>query len=293
MSTNTLPRNALGAFTSDFPWPAPAKLNLFLHIIGRRDNGYHELQTVFQFIEYGDALFVSPRGDGQINRIGDLPGVTPEQDLALRAARLIQRASGCNLGADIRIEKRIPLGAGLGGGSSNAATTLVALNRLWNLGFTLDELAQLGLSIGADVPVFVRGIAAWAEGIGEYLTPVQPAEPWYVILTPDVQVSTAEIFNAAELKRDCDPLPTADLDAGPVGNVCEVVTCSRYPQVAEALQWLRQHGTARMSGTGASVFLACDSRAEASRIALSAPPGLHTIVARGCNRSPLRDAMQR
>jgi len=297
MPTNSLLRNAHGAFTADFPWPAPAKLNLFLHVTGRRDDGYHQLQTVFQFLEYGDTLFISPRGDGEIVRADDLPGIRAEDDLALRAARLIQRASGCNLGADIRIDKRIPMGAGLGGGSSDAATTLVALNRLWNLGFTPDELAQLGLSIGADVPVFVRGHAAWAEGVGERLTPIELPENWFVVLTPPVHVSTAEIFGAPELKRDCAPMRADAFILEETANVCEAVTCARYPQVAAALAWLRQHGAARMSGTGASVFLPCPSRAEASRIAAAAADedGLdaQAIVARGSNRSALRDAIAR
>ncbi|TJY61870.1 4-(cytidine 5'-diphospho)-2-C-methyl-D-erythritol kinase [Sinimarinibacterium sp. CAU 1509] len=297
MPTNSLLRNAHGAFTADFPWPAPAKLNLFLHITGRRDDGYHQLQTVFQFLEFGDTLFISPRGDGKIVRADDLPGIAPEDDLALRAARLIQRASGCNLGADIRIEKRIPTGAGLGGGSSDAATTLVALNRLWNLGFTPDELAHLGLSIGADVPVFVRGQAAWAEGVGERLTPIALPEPWFVVLTPPVHVSTAEIFSATELQRDCTPLRADTFDLASTANVCELVTCARYPQVGAALAWLRRHGPARMSGTGASVFLACPTRAEASRIAAEASADntlqAQAIVARGSNRSALRDAIAR
>jgi 4-diphosphocytidyl-2-C-methyl-D-erythritol kinase len=297
MPTNSLLRNAHGAFTADFPWPAPAKLNLFLHVTGRRDDGYHQLQTVFQFLEYGDSVFISPRGDGRIVRADDLPGIPAEDDLALRAARLIQRASGCDLGADIRIDKRIPMGAGLGGGSSDAATTLVALNRLWNLGFTPDELAQLGLTIGADVPVFVRGHAAWAEGIGERLTPIELPEPWFVVLTPPVHVSTAEIFGAPELKRDCAPLRADTFDLDATVNVCEAVTCARHPEVAATLTWLRRHGPARMSGTGASVFLACASRADASRIAAQAVADsaldVQTIVALGCNRSALRDAIAR
>ncbi|MFP5307433.1 MAG: 4-(cytidine 5'-diphospho)-2-C-methyl-D-erythritol kinase, partial [Gammaproteobacteria bacterium] len=165
---------ARGAFTAEFPWPAPAKLNLFLHITGRRADGYHELQTIFQFLDYGDSLFFVPRGDGTILRVGEAAGIPLEDDLALRAARRLQRASGCGVGEEIRIDKRLPIGAGLGGGSSNAATTLVALNRLWNLGFTIDELAEIGLGLGADVPVFVRGRAAWAEGVGERLTPMEP-----------------------------------------------------------------------------------------------------------------------
>ncbi len=285
--------NAHGAFTAEFPWPAPAKLNLFLHVTGRRDDGYHLLQTAFQFLDYGDSLFVTPRGDKQIRRVDAPADIPPENDLCLRAARAIQRASGCDLGVDIRLDKRIPMGAGLGGGSSDAATTLVALNRLWNLGFTTDEVAQIGLAIGADVPVFVRGHAAWAEGIGERLSPIDPEEPWYVVLTPPIHVSTAEIFGDEALQRDCPRIDEDALRSGAAVNVCEPVTCRRYPQVAEALAWLRGFGPARMSGTGGAVFLPCASRQQASEIAAQAPASLHSIVARGCNRSPLVDAISR
>lgn len=283
---------ARGAFTADFPWPAPAKLNLFLHIIGRRADGYHELQTIFQFLDYGDSLFFVPRGDGAILRVGEVAGVPLADDLALRAARRLQRASGCGLGAEIRIDKRLPIGAGLGGGSSNAATTLVALNRLWNLGFTVDELAEIGLGLGADVPVFVRGRAAWAEGVGQRLTPMEPPERWYLVVTPKLSVPTAEIYAAPELKRDCAPLAPAAEPAGAV-NVFEPVTCARYPEVGRALAWLRQHGDARMSGTGASVFLTCETREPATALAAQVPETWSRFVARGCNRSPLRAAADR
>ncbi len=282
-----------GAFTAGFAWPAPAKLNLFLHITGRRRDGYHELQTVFQFIDLCDRLYIAPRGDGQIRRVGDLPGVPEAQDLALRAARMIQRASGCNLGADIRIDKCIPLGAGLGGGSSNAATALVALNRLWNLGFTTDELAALGLGLGADVPVFVRGQAAWAEGVGERLRRIELAEPWFLVIVPSVSVSTAEIFSAPELVRDCAPITLDDFHAGMARNVCEEATVARYPQVGEALAWLRRHGEAAMSGTGASVYQRFATREQADALAATAPADWTTLVVRGRNRSPLRDAADR
>ncbi|SFF43119.1 4-diphosphocytidyl-2-C-methyl-D-erythritol kinase [Fontimonas thermophila] len=282
-----------GAFTAECPWPAPAKLNLFLHVTGRRPDGYHQLQTVFQFLDYGDSLFFTPRGDTEIRRVEGPRSIPPEQDLVVRAARAIQRASGCRLGAEIRIDKRIPVGGGLGGGSSDAATTLVALNRLWNLGLTTDELATLGLALGADVPVFVRGHAAWAEGIGERLTAVELPESWFVVLTPPVAVATREIFGAPELERHSTPVTLADFLAGRTGNVCEPVTCQRYPQVAAALAWLRRFGDARMSGTGASVFLPCTTRAQAADIAAQAPSDWHRIVARGLNRSPLHAAAQR
>lgn len=282
-----------GSFTATFPWPAPAKLNLFLHVTGRRADGYHELQTLFQFVDFGDSLYVTPRGDGTFVRSGGPEGVSEADDLVLRAARAIRQASGANLGAEIRVEKRIPMGAGLGGGSSDAATTLVALNRLWNLGLPADELAQIGLSLGADVPVFVRGIAAWAEGVGERLTPVIVNEPWFLIVVPPVNVSTAEIFSAPELTREHPHIDLADFRAGRAGNDCEAVTAARYPLVAQALAWLRTHAPAQMSGTGAAVFAAFDTRERAEAVAATAPAGWQTIVARGRNRSPLLDAVAR
>jgi 4-diphosphocytidyl-2-C-methyl-D-erythritol kinase len=281
-----------GAFTAGFAWPAPAKLNLFLHVTGRRGDGYHELQTLFQFLDICDLLYITPRGDGRILRTVDLPGIGAERDLALRAARLLQRASGCGLGAELRLDKRIPVGAGLGGGSSDAATALVALNRLWNLGFTTDELAALGLGLGADVPVFVRGHAAWAEGIGDRLKRVELDEPWFLVVVPPVAVSTAEIFGAAELVRDCPPITLENFRSGSARNICEPVTVARYPQVGAALAWLRRHGDAAMSGTGASVFLRLPARAQAEALAATVPSPWTALVARGRNRSPLRDALE-
>ncbi len=275
-------------FTTEFPWPAPAKLNLFLHVTGRRADGYHTLQTVFQFLDFGDSLFFVPRGDGVIHRSGG-PGEIPEdQDLVIRAARALKSASGAGLGADIAVTKRIPMGGGLGGGSSDAATTLVALNRLWNLGFTTDELATIGLKLGADVPVFVRGLASWAEGVGEHLRPLNLPEPHYLVITPPVAVSTGEIFNAPELPRATEPITAEAFLGGEGRNDCEAVTCARYPQVKEALDWLRQFGPARMSGTGSSVFLPCPSRAEARSLQDQVPRNWHSFVAAGLNQSPLK-----
>ncbi len=282
----------MGPFTSDFPWPAPAKLNLFLHVTGRRADGYHELQTLFQFLDYGDSLFFQPRGDGIVQRIGGPAEVPENHDLSVRAARLLSEVSGARLGADIRIEKRIPLGGGLGGGSSNAATTLVALNRLWNLGLPLDELASLGLRLGADVPVFVRAQASWAEGIGDRLWPVELPEPWFLVVTPPVAVSTQDIFQAPELRRDQPRVELQDYLAGRTGNVCAAVTCARHPLVAQALQTLSAHGPARMSGTGASVFLALEDRTRALVLRDQMPAEWRAFVARGLNRSPLADIMR-
>ena len=276
----------------NFSWPAPAKLNLFLHITGRRADGYHRLQTLFQFLDFGDELFFTPRGDGVIRRLGGATEVAEADDLVVRAGRALQSASGVPLGADIRVIKRIPLGGGFGGGSSDAATTLMALNRLWNLGLPPDELAAIGLKLGADVPVFVRGQAAWAEGVGENLRPVQPPQPWYLILAPAVHVSTAEIFQAPELQRDCAPVTYEDFLAGHTGNVCEPVTCARHPAVQEAMTWLAAHGSPRMTGTGGGVYLAFETEAQAHRVGAKAPSHWRHFVARGLNSSPVAAIMR-
>ncbi len=273
-------------------WPAPAKLNLFLHIVGRRPDGYHLLQTVFQFIELGDVIDLAVRNDGLIRRVTSLPGVGEDSDLTVRAARCLQAAAGTPLGADIAVEKRLPMGAGLGGGSSDAATVLVALNQLWSLGYTEDRLAELGLTLGADVPVFVRGRAAWAEGVGERLTPVKLPEPWYVVLVPPCHVSTAEIFGAPELTRNAPPLTIAAFLSGSGSNLCEAVVRRRYPEVGEALDWLNEHAPARMSGTGAAVFAPCVDEAAARRIAGLAPAAWRAFAAKGRNRSPLHDVLR-
>ncbi len=272
---------------SHLPWPAPAKLNLMLHITGRRADGYHLLQSVFQFLDHGDRLWFEPLADGRILRHDSLRGVPLEQDLIYRAARLLQGHSGTRQGAAIRLEKRLPMGGGLGGGSSDAATTLIALNRIWQLGMGIDQLAALGLQLGADVPVFVRGQAAWAEGVGEALTPLSLPEPWFVVLIPPVQVATGEIFAATELTRDCPAITIRDFLAGLGENVCQPVVASRYPAVAEALDWLGQYGQARMTGTGACVFAAFDSATKAQQVLAARPEGWQGFVAQGRNRSPL------
>lgn len=276
-------------------WPAPAKLNLFLHITGRRADGYHLLQSVFQFLDYGDTLYFEPRADGEIHRLTAVPGVAPEQDLVVRAARRLQQAGGCRLGADIRIDKRLPMGGGLGGGSSDAATTLVALNRLWSLGLDQDRLAEIGLALGADVPVFVRGHAAWAEGVGEHLQPVDLPEPWFLVLIPPVTVSTAEVFAAGELTRDCPPIKIRDFlrvaDSGRadgrIVNVCEPLVRQRYPEVDAIFNWLsdKTPTVARMTGTGACLFAPFEDERQARQLLDQAPCA--GFVARGLNRSPL------
>ena len=269
------------------PWPAPAKLNLFLHILGRRPDGYHELQTLFQFLDHGDELRFHPAPAGRIERSRTLPGVPAEQDLCLRAAHLLQAHTGVRAGVTIELDKRLPLGGGLGGGSSDAATVLVALNRIWGTGLALDPLAALGLRLGADVPVFVRGLAAWAEGVGERLTPVSPPEPWYLVVAPPVSVSTAAIFSDPELTRDTPPITIADFLSGAGRNDCEPVVCRRFPAVEEVLGWLRRAGPARMTGTGACVFLPLAREPQARTLSARLPAHWTRFIARGCNRSPL------
>ena len=270
-------------------WPAPAKLNLFLHITGRRSDGYHELQSVFQFLDYSDELQFTLRDDGAIRRESELAGVAPDQDLVVRAARLLQQDIGTARGAGIHLQKRLPMGGGLGGGSSDAATTLVALNLLWECGLDDDVLAALGLQLGADVPVFIRGQAAWAEGVGERLEPVSLPEPWFVVLVPPVHVSTAEVFSHPQLIRDCPPIRIRDFLAGEGDNVCEDIVRGLYPQVDAALTALSGFGAARMTGTGACVFAPFTERAEADEALAALSDRWAGFVARACNRSPLLD----
>lgn len=269
--------------------PAPAKLNLFLHVLGRRPDGYHDLQTVFQFLQLGDTLHLQRQETATLSLTAELAGVDPEDNLVMRAARLLQAASGCGLGARITLEKRLPMGGGIGGGSSDAATTLLGLNRLWSLGMSLDDLATLGLKLGADVPVFVRGHAAWAEGVGERLEPLDLPEPWYLVLTPDAHVATAEVFRHPELTRHSPAITLAAFLAGAGRNDCEPVVRQLAPAVDKALGWLEKHGPARMTGTGACVFLPCASEAEAQALLTQSP--IAGFVSKGCNRSPAHAAL--
>jgi len=282
--------DATGAERDERPWPAPAKLNLFLHITGRRPDGYHELQTCFQFVDLCDDIHIRARPDGEIRRLRGAAGVSEDADLCVRAARALQSASSCGLGADIDVVKRIPMGAGLGGGSSDAATCLVALNRLWGLDWPPAELAALGLKLGADVPVFVHGRAAWAEGVGEQLTPLfpplAPPEVNYLILKPNVFVSTAEVFQDPELTRNSPPITIHGFLASGGGNDCLGVVRRRYPPVAHALDWLSLFGRARLTGTGACVFSSLESDRYAE-IARKLPPGFDAFLVRGLNDSPL------
>lgn len=267
-------------------WPAPAKLNLFLHVVGRRPDGYHLLQTVFQFLDFGDDLAFAVRPDGRIQHVDPVPGLAAE-DLCVRAARALQAAAGVTAGVDIRLTKRIPLGAGLGGGSSDAATCLLALNHLWGLHWTTERLAAIGLTLGADVPVFVLGHAAWAEGVGERLTPVALDCPWYVVLVPPVSVSTADVFRDPDLTRSTPPITIRDFRAGRVRNDLTPVVRKRYPDVDRALCWLSQFGAARMTGSGACVFLPVATRAGADEIVAQCPPGCSAFAAVGINEHPV------
>ncbi|HEX5122526.1 MAG TPA: 4-(cytidine 5'-diphospho)-2-C-methyl-D-erythritol kinase [Rhodanobacteraceae bacterium] len=273
-------------------WPAPAKLNLFLHIVGRRDDGYHLLQTAFQLLDWGDQVRLRVRDDGEIGRIDALPGVPDDLDLGVRAAQALKRATGCRLGADIAIEKRVPLGGGLGGGSSDAATVLVALNALWGTHLDDDALADIAIGLGADVPVFVRGRSAWAEGIGERLTPLELPERWFVIVDPGVSVPTRELFQVPELTRNSPQLTIPLFVSGvPTGNAFQPVVRGRFPAVAAALDWLGRHGEARLSGSGGAVFAAVDSRDAGDAILAERPAGFRGWVVRGVNESPLRRQM--
>lgn len=272
--------------------PAPAKLNLMLHIVGRRADGYHELQTLFQFLDYGDELGFAVREDGKIRLHTEIPGVPHDSNLIVKAARSLQQQSGCPLGADIWLDKRLPMGGGIGGGSSDAATTLLGLNHLWRLDWDEDRLAELGLALGADVPVFVRGRAAFAEGVGEHLQPVELSEPWFLVVAPQVFVSTAEIFSAPELTRNTPPITVRSLLAGGGHNDCQPVVEKRYPEVRNALNLLNKFVPAKMTGTGACVFGSFPNQGDADKVARQLPVTLPSFVAQGRNISMLHRRLE-
>lgn len=273
-------------------WPAPAKLNLFLHITGRRADGYHCLQTVFQLLDWGDDVALRVRRDGRIRRPQGAVGVPEEQDLAVRAAQALQHATGCRLGADIAIEKRIPQGGGFGGGSSDAATVLVVLNHLWRLDLPLEALARIGLALGADVPVFVHGRSAFAEGIGEVLTPVSLPPRTYLLVDPGVSVPTAELFASPDLTRDAASATISDFVSGSVcGNVFEPVLRRRSPQIASALDRLAVFGTPQVTGTGGGLFLACADASAARRVQAQLDPRWRSWIAQGVDQSPLHQRL--
>jgi 4-diphosphocytidyl-2-C-methyl-D-erythritol kinase len=275
-------------------WPAPAKLNLFLHVTGRRTDGYHLLQTVFQFLDYADELEFRVRQDNRIHLTSNYHHIEPEQDLIIRTARKLQTVSAVRLGVDITAHKRLPFGGGLGGGSSDAATTLVALNHAWRLGLDATQLAAIGLELGADIPVFVHGRAAWAEGIGERLTPIELPEPWFLVANPGITVSTAEIFKALDLTRTTPAITIRDfLTGAAVHNDCEPVVRNIHPEVNNLLNWMEDIAPARMTGTGACVFSAHASRELAEATLAELPKPWWGFVARGRNRSPLLDKLER
>lgn len=271
--------------------PAPAKLNLFLHITGRRADGYHELQTVFQFIALQDTITLANRSDQQINRVTRWSEVAEADDLMVRAAQKLANSCGISAGVDIAIEKHIPMGAGLGGGSSDAATVLCGLNLLWGLDLSNRELADIGITLGADVPIFIHGHAAWAEGTGEILTSIDPPEDNYLLIVPPAHVSTAEIFNHPALTRDSSPIKIADFLEGQGHNDLEAVVRQEYPVIDDTMNWLQHFSNARMTGTGAGVFITTDSAREAQNIAQQAPADWRCFVTRGLNTSPLYDQL--
>jgi 4-diphosphocytidyl-2-C-methyl-D-erythritol kinase len=279
-------------------WPAPAKLNLFLHVVGRFEDGYHDLQTLFQLIDRCDSIGLRTRNDGVIERTAGPTEIRPDQDLAVRAALALRERTQTPLGADLQVLKTIPTGGGLGGGSSDAATVLLALNRLWGLDLPIDELAAIGLRLGADVPLFVHGLSAWGEGRGERLRAVSLPPLWFLVIHPGCAVSTAEIFQAAELTRNSPVITIRAFAAGETRNVCEPVVRTRYPEVAAALEWLDAQidgrtasRGARMTGTGACIFAGFEHAEEAQRIAARVPEAWDGFVARALDRSPLHDML--
>ena len=275
-----------------FQFSSPAKLNLFLHIVGQKENGYHELETVFQFLDYGDSLIIEATKKPAIELTDNIAGVAKEDNLIYKAAKIIQQETGCELGADIQLNKILPMGGGLGGGSSNAATALVGLNHIWNTGLSINRLAELGLQLGADVPVFVRGEAAWAEGVGEKLTPMLDLEEnWFVVTVPDCHVNTGQIFSHKDLTRDT---PTCRISAALRGegqNDCEDVVTKLYQEVCNSLNLLKNFGSARMTGTGACCFLEVKSKEEANKVLAELPAEVSAFVAKGINQSPMRKAV--
>jgi 4-diphosphocytidyl-2-C-methyl-D-erythritol kinase len=274
-------------------WSAPAKLNLMLHVVGRRADGYHELQTVFQLINLRDRIEIRVRDDGVVSRPQGPAEVPESEDLVVRAARALKQATGTPLGADIAVKKSIPMGGGLGGGSSDAATTLLALNQMWQTGLNSAQIAEIGVKLGADVPVFAAGRSAWAEGVGEKLTPVSLGEgAWYVVVFPGVAVPTAAVFQAAELTRNSPPTTMRGFLETGGRNDCEAVVRARFPAVAEALDWLARHGAARLTGTGSCVFAKFSRVEDAERVAARVPDEWRAFVARGLDQSPLLDELR-
>lgn len=280
------------SFLSELPvFSAPAKLNLFLHITGRRSDGYHNLQTVFQMLDYGDSLSFRIRDDGVVTRATEIVGVPEDNDLVVRAARLLQQKTGCQLGAEIFMHKVLPMGGGLGGGSSDAATVLRALNELWGCKLSVDVLCKLGADLGADVPVFVKGRTAWAEGVGEVLTPLVVPEKWYLVVKPDVEISTAKFFSSPRLTRDCDTIKLPAFQRGDGINVFQSLAEELYPDVKQVIEWLGQFSKASLTGTGSCVFAVFDNREDAEEIERQVPEIWQSFIAKGVNTSPLLEEL--
>ncbi|MBU3022576.1 4-(cytidine 5'-diphospho)-2-C-methyl-D-erythritol kinase [Aestuariibacter sp. A3R04] len=274
-------------------WPSPAKLNLFLHILGRYENGYHQLQTLFQLLNVGDELAFRINDSGKITLSPSLTGVKDEDNLVVRAARLLQQYAKVAKGANIFLKKQLPMGGGIGGGSSNAATTLVVLNKMWQCGLSTQALARLGLSLGADVPVFVNGATGFAGGVGETISPVALPEKWYAVINPGVHVSTANIFSEPTLPRDTPAIAWEDYSFDSTRNDCQSIVCKMHPEVANLLQWLVHYAPSRMTGTGACVFAVFDNEASAQKVVNILPEHWNGFVAKGVNTSPLQEKLER
>ena len=271
--------------------PSPAKLNLFLYITGQRPNGYHELQTLFQFLDYGDTLTFTPNDSGEIRLLTPIDGVDDQHNLIVKAAKMLKPYAADHCGVDISLHKILPMGGGLGGGSSNAATTLVALNTLWQCNLSQEQLAEIGLKLGADIPIFIYGHAAFAEGIGEKLIPITPTEKWYLVAHPGISIPTETIFNDPELKRDSEKRDVNELLKQPFANNCEDIARKRYPEVEQLISWLLQYAPSRLTGTGACVFAEFDTESTARAVLNKAPDWLQGFVAKGVNVSPLSRTM--
>jgi len=276
-----------------YDWPSPAKLNLFLYITGQRKDGYHNLQTLFQFLDFGDELKITPNNSGHITLSPKMDDIPLQQNLIYQAAHALKPYANGDTGAHIHLKKVLPIGGGLGGGSSNAATTLVALNYLWNINFDDDELAEIGLKLGADVPVFIQSFAAFAEGVGEELTPVEPKEKWYLVIQPNVSISTADIFSHPDLKRNTPKRSLNTLLDQNYENDCEKIVRLLYPEVDKQLSWLLQYAPSRLTGTGSCVFAEFSNAKEAQQAYTELPNSVSAFIAQGHNISPLRKTLIR
>lgn len=272
-------------------FPSPAKLNLFLHIVGRMDNGYHQLETVFQFLDYHDTIEVKVTANKAIKLLTPIPGVDNSDNLIIKAAQLLQNKTKCHQGAEIKLEKRLPMGGGLGGGSSNAATVLLALNALWQTQLSTEQLAELGLKLGADVPIFIYGFAAFAQGIGEKLTPAKPKTYWYLVSKPNCSISTSSVFTAKDLTRNTPTIRYSDENIENYHNDCQTWVIKHYPEVAKLLAWLIEYAPSQMTGTGACVFSRFSSKQDACYVQSLLPNGIESFVAEGLNQSPLHAAI--